>query len=612
MLFLTATPFQLGHGELCSVLDRFGGICWEGQTAPLCGKEEFNRQLSSLRSALDAAQESAITLDTTWGLLGREDLRVGDKDFGEVDEWWGASKISAELTPRARLVRQSFLEAQRAMKNAEQLLQPWVIRHLKPRSLPQPYAGLPRRRRIIGRGIHDLSYYERVSGIEVQGDAILPFLLAARAASSFSSSRPVFAEGLASSYEAFLHTRKMHKTKELDMVLDLDEDENSPEEIDEAASWYLDKLETLLPKDDAANAPSHPKLSATVRNAANIWRQGEKVLIFCHFIATGKALRQYISREIDQHIRLLASEKLSCQVMDVPEELERLGRRFFDEDSPVRRACDEEVEKMLAKYAHLQPSAGNLSDLIRRMVRTPSFLVRFFPLGGGRFDAEGMMQALDTADQSGMTLRGLLEGFFEFLQVRCGEKDRQRYIDAVSRIQTGSHFGQEITNAFAEDEIQGERVERLIPNVRLVNGTTKSETRQRLMLAFNTPFYPEILIASSVLAEGVDLQMNCRYINHHDLCWNPSTLEQRTGRIDRVGAKAERCGQSIHIYLPFIAETQDEKMYRVVMDRERWFNIVMGEKFNLNPRVTEKMAERVPLPESLVKELIFHLEVNQH
>lgn len=38
-----------------------------------------------------------------------------------------------------------------------------------------------------------------------------------------------------------------------------------------------------------------------------------------------------------------------------------------------------------------------------------------------------------------------------------------------------------------------------MPNVRLVNGRTRSDTRQRLMLAFNTPFYPEVLLASSVL-----------------------------------------------------------------------------------------------------------------
>ena len=129
------------------------------------------------------------------------------------------------------------------------------------------------------------------------------------------------------------------------------------------------------------------------------------------------------------------------------------------------------------------------------------------------------------------------------------------------------------------------------------------------MLTFNTPFYPEILIASSVMAEGVDLHLNCRHVIHHDLCWNPSTLEQRTGRVDRIGAKADRCGASISVYLPYIAETQDDKMYQVVMDRERWFNIVMGSKYKVDARTTEKLAERIPLPEKAAKELIFRLEV---
>jgi hypothetical protein len=112
-----------------------------------------------------------------------------------------------------------------------------------------------------------------------------------------------------------------------------------------------------------------------------------------------------------------------------------------------------------------------------------------------------------------------------------------------------------------------------------------------------------------VLAEGVDLHLNCRYLIHHDLCWNPSTLEQRTGRIDRIGAKAERCGQSIFLYLPYIAETQDEKMYRVVMDRERWFSVVMGENYKVDARSVEKLAARIPLPEAAARELAFRLEV---
>jgi superfamily II DNA/RNA helicase len=141
----------------------------------------------------------------------------------------------------------------------------------------------------------------------------------------------------------------------------------------------------------------------------------------------------------------------------------------------------------------------------------------------------------------------------------------------------------------------------------LVNGDVKSETRQRLMLTFNSPFFLEILIASSVMAEGVDLHRFCRYVIHHDLCWNPSTLEQRTGRVDRIGSKSERCGQPIRVYLPYLAETQDEKQYRVVMDRERWFSVVMGEKFKVDARNTEKLAARIPLPESVAGNLAFRL-----
>src|SRR4030095_3404007 len=100
---------------------------------------------------------------------------------------------------------------------------------------------------------------------------------------------------------------------------------------------------------------------------------------------------------------------------------------------------------------------------------------------------------------------------------------------------------------------------------------------QNLMLTFNTPFYPDVLIATSVMAEGVDLHLNCRFIIHHDLSWNPSTLEQRTGRVDRIGAKVEQCGKSLEVYLPYVAATQDEKMDKGVMARERCVHRLMGE-----------------------------------
>jgi hypothetical protein len=90
---------------------------------------------------------------------------------------------------------------------------------------------------------------------------------------------------------------------------------------------------------------------------------------------------------------------------------------------------------------------------------------------------------------------------------------------------------------------------------------------------------------------------------------NPSTLEQRTGRVDRIGAKAEFAGRPIHIYIPFIAETQDEKMYRVVMDREPWFNVVMGEDYKIDVQTTEKLANRVTFPVAAATELAFDLGI---
>jgi hypothetical protein len=74
-------------------------------------------------------------------------------------------------------------------------------------------------------------------------------------------------------------------------------------------------------------------------------------------------------------------------------------------------------------------------------------------------------------------------------------------------------------------------------------------------------------------------------------------------------SEGRNCGQPIRIYLPFIAETHDEKMYRVVMDRERWFSVVMGEQFKVYARHTETLAQRIPFPAVAASQLAFRLEV---
>jgi hypothetical protein len=267
------------------------------------------------------------------------------------------------------------------------------------------------------------------------------------------------------------------------------------------------------------------------------------------------------------------------------------------------------MSDIVCEYPQLLPHTEAVVAVVLRFVRTPSFLVRYLPLDPDEAE-ESFVKVADSATGGHESLRSQVKHFCHFLAERCIESERKDFLDALDKVQTGSHIGRDVRNDFDPGEIgTGKRHTEtvLLPNVRLANGEVRQETRMRLLRTFNTPLFPEILIASSVMAEGVDLHLNCRHVIHHDLCWNPSTLEQRSGRVDRIGCKAERDQQSILLYMPYVAATQDEKMFRVVRDRERWFQVIMGERYEVDELSTDRQAARVPLPAELAHELTMKL-----
>ncbi|HEY1067739.1 MAG TPA: helicase-related protein, partial [Pirellulales bacterium] len=136
--------------------------------------------------------------------------------------------------------------------------------------------------------------------------------------------------------------------------------------------------------------------------------------------------------------------------------------------------------------------------------------------------------------------------------------------------------------------------------VALVTGSAGSADRESIFNGFNTPMLPDVLVCTSVGQEGIDLHRHCRHVVHYDLGWNPATLEQRTGRTDRLGslalreranAIAERLSSSEHprdsspsesrlpsldVALPYLAGTYDERMYEVLRSRAQTFDILTG------------------------------------
>ncbi len=127
--------------------------------------------------------------------------------------------------------------------------------------------------------------------------------------------------------------------------------------------------------------------------------------------------------------------------------------------------------------------------------------------------------------------------------------------------------------------------------VQLVKGETQN--RDRYFLGFNTPYRPEVLISTSVGQEGIDLHRECRHVIHHDLCWNPATIEQRTGRVDRIGSKVERerlggNGEqlpTLEIAVPYLAATYDERMFEELYRRAQLFEVTLGGDMRVEGRI---------------------------
>ena len=98
-----------------------------------------------------------------------------------------------------------------------------------------------------------------------------------------------------------------------------------------------------------------------------------------------------------------------------------------------------------------------------------------------------------------------------------------------------------------------------------------SETKQDVIDRFSEDPEIRVLLASEVASEGVDLQFS-RVLINYDLPWNPMKIEQRIGRIDRIGQQAD----SITIWSLGCADTIDERIYKRLLDRLHIFERALG------------------------------------
>ncbi|OAD23947.1 helicase domain-containing protein [Candidatus Thiomargarita nelsonii] len=125
-----------------------------------------------------------------------------------------------------------------------------------------------------------------------------------------------------------------------------------------------------------------------------------------------------------------------------------------------------------------------------------------------------------------------------------------------------------------------------------IHGGTARDQRYENQLAFRHNPDVLVLIATDAAGEGVNLQ-NSHLMVNYDLPWNPNRLEQRFGRIHRIG-QTEVC----HLWNIVAVNTREGAVFKTLFDK------IENEKMALGERVFDVLGEafeNVSLKELLIE-----------
>ena len=124
--------------------------------------------------------------------------------------------------------------------------------------------------------------------------------------------------------------------------------------------------------------------------------------------------------------------------------------------------------------------------------------------------------------------------------------------------------------------------------------------RAEILARFRTSGSVRILLSSEVGSEGVDLQFSATVVNY-DLPWNPMRLEQRIGRVDRLGQTKDKVTILNLIYDDTIDKRIYERLYQRLQIGERALGemeAVLGkpirelERTLLDPKLSDQQKEQ--------------------
>jgi len=95
-----------------------------------------------------------------------------------------------------------------------------------------------------------------------------------------------------------------------------------------------------------------------------------------------------------------------------------------------------------------------------------------------------------------------------------------------------------------------------------IHGGVRRQRRREFQEAFTYDDEVRILVATDAAAEGINLQQESHLMINYDLPWNPNRIEQRFGRIHRIG-QTEVC----HLWNLVAEQTREGDVYQTLLDK---------------------------------------------
>lgn len=92
-----------------------------------------------------------------------------------------------------------------------------------------------------------------------------------------------------------------------------------------------------------------------------------------------------------------------------------------------------------------------------------------------------------------------------------------------------------------------------------INGSMELQERQRALVKFKNE--ANVMIATDAAGESLNMQF-CHVVFNYDLPWNPMSIEQRIGRVDRIGQK-----RPVTAYNMLTDNTVDTRVYEIIVEK---------------------------------------------